>query len=83
MYDLIFLAIGLPLGIAAAAVGRTVMLGPQYRVEKATTKWFLNVLLLVALLAMIAGVALLRQTIKGPPTVFDVMEGEAPLPPAT
>ena len=81
MYDLVFLAIGLPLGIAAAAVGRTVILGPRYGVEKATSKWFLNVVLLVVLLALIGGVALLRQSIKGPPTAFDVLEGEA-LPPA-
>ena len=47
MYDLVFLAITVPLGFAAAAVGRTVMQGPQYKVEKATTKWFLNVLLLL------------------------------------
>ena len=82
MYDLIFLAIGIPLAIAAAAVGRTVVLGPRYKVEKATTQWFLNVLLLVVLLALIAGVALLRQSMQGPPTVFDVLEGEA-LPPPT
>ena len=81
MYDLVFLAITVPLGFAAAAVGRTVMQGPQYKVEKDTTKWLLNILLLVTILALIGGVALLRQTIKGPTTVFDVIEGEA-LPPA-
>ncbi len=80
MYDLVFLAIGIPLALAAAAVGRTVMLGPKYGVEKATARWLLNLLLLVVLVALIGSLALLRQSIQGPPTAFTILEGEAPLP---
>ena len=77
MFDLIFLAIAIPLAILTAAVGRTVIMGPQYKVEKATTKWLLNVVLLVVLLAFAAGVAMLRASMKGPPTAFEVLDQQA------
>ena len=83
MNDLAFFTVGILLAIVTAAVGRTVVQGPQYKVEKAMTKWLLNCVLLVILLALIGGLAMLRQSMKGPPTVFDVLEGESELPPTT
>lgn len=80
MYDLIFLAIGIPLALAAAAVGRTVIQGPKYGVEQATSRWLLDGLLLLILLGLIGALALVRQSIDQPPTAFDIIEGEGMAP---